>query len=51
MQNATNGTFKLIGDSLRKHPENVMYKYNRDLVKTKMMNGTYAHIHVSTNNN
>ena len=37
----------MIGDSLRQHPENVINKINQDEVKVKLMNGSYAHIHVS----
>jgi len=47
LQNAKNGTYKLIGDSLRQHPENIINKFNQDEVKVKLMNGSYAHIHVS----
>ena len=48
--NAT-GTYKLIGDSLRKNPENILYKFNQDILKEKMMNGSYATIHVIDRHN
>ena len=51
MQNAKNGTYKLIGDSLRQHPENVINKFDVDEVKAKMMNRSVALIHVSLNKN
>jgi hypothetical protein len=37
----------MIGDSLREHPGNVINKFDRDLVKAKLMNGSYALVHVS----
>ena len=36
----------MIGDSLRKHPENVIYNFTQGVAKDKLMNGSYAHIHV-----
>ena len=48
MQNAKNGTYKVIGDSLRQHPDNLIKKFDRDLVsKEKLMNGSRALVHVS----
>ena len=46
--NAT-GTYKLLGDSLRKHPENLIYNLNQDILKEKMMSGSYAIVHVYIN--
>ena len=36
----------LLGDSLRRNPDNLMYNHNQDLVKEKMKTGSYATIHV-----
>ena len=46
IQNATNGTYKLIGDKFRANPQNMMYRFDRDEVKSRLMNGSLAHIHV-----
>ena len=37
----------MIGDSLRENPENVINKFDRDVVKGKLMNGSHALVHVS----
>ena len=36
----------MLGDSLREHHDNLIYKFNLDILKEKMMNGSYATIHV-----
>ena len=45
-KDAKDGTYKVIGDSLRANPENVMFKFDRDQVEKKMLTGRYANIHV-----
>ena len=35
-----------MGDSLRRHPENVIDKFNPEALKQKMMTGPFATIHV-----
>ncbi len=40
------GTNKLLGDSLRKHPENVMENFTPGAMKAKLMTGSYATMHV-----
>ena len=47
LKSASNGTYKMIGDSLRENPENVINKFDRDVVKGKLMNGSHALVHVS----
>ena len=44
-QNSTNGIEKMIGDSLRAHPENLFYD-TKD-VKQKLMTRKYALLQVS----
>lgn len=46
-QDAKSGTFKIVGDSLRANPENLVYKFQQDEVTNKLMTGSYATIHVS----
>ena len=36
------GTDKLLGDSLRQYPKNLMFKFNQDLLLGKLMNGSFA---------
>ena len=45
-KDAKDGTFKLIGDSLRADPENVFTKFDRDKFEKKLLTGHYANIHV-----
>jgi hypothetical protein len=41
------GVDKLIGDSLRENPDNLIYRFiNQEILKGKLLSGKYATIHV-----
>ena len=46
IKSATNGTYKLIGDTLRANPENLLYSFKQDEVKAKLVTGRHVIIHV-----
>ena len=46
--NAT-GTYKLLGDFLRQNPRNILYQFNQEILKEKLMSGSYATCHVLKN--
>jgi hypothetical protein len=40
------GADKLLGDSLRENPDHLLYKFNQEILKAKLLSGKYATIHV-----
>ena len=40
------GVDKLLGDSLSENPDNLIYRFNQEILKAKLLSGKYATIHV-----